>query len=70
MNKLNIINKNINTNYNNFVVENLDIHNELDEWILDFCNYINPKSDSQLIEMYTFSKFVKLEMRYHFDKRE
>jgi len=61
MNKLNTINKNINTNYNNFVVKNVDTHDELDEWISDFCNYINPKSDSQLIEILTFSKFIKLE---------
>ena len=61
MTKLNKINKNINTNYNNFIVENLELNNELDEWILDFSKDINPTNDFQLIEMFTFSKFIKLE---------
>jgi len=58
--KLNDINKNINTNYNNFIVEELEETNGIDKWIKEFSD-INLTDDNQLIELLNFSKFIDLD---------
>jgi endopeptidase La len=55
-NRLNEINKNINTNYNNYIVEELENKNGLDDWISFFP--INYSDNFQLIELNNFSKFI------------
>jgi len=59
MNKLNNLNKNINTSYNNFIVEDLELNNELDKWLIDFSKNIKLTDDSQFNEILNFCKFIK-----------
>jgi endopeptidase La len=61
MNKLNDLNKNINTSYNNFIVEDLELNNELDKWILDFSKNIKITDETQFNEILNFCKFIKPE---------
>jgi hypothetical protein len=61
MNKLNDLNKNINTSYNNFIVEDLELTNELDKWIVDFSKNIKITDESQFNEILNFCKFIKPE---------
>jgi endopeptidase La len=55
-NRLNEINKNINTNYNNYIVEELENKNGLDDWISFFP--INYSDNFQLKELNNFYKFI------------
>jgi hypothetical protein len=61
MNRLNDLNKNINTIYNNFIVEELELNNELNKIIIDFSKNMNLNDESQFNEILNFCKFVKPE---------
>jgi len=61
MNKLNDLNKYINTSYNKFIVEDLELNNDLDKWILDLSKNIKITDDSQFNEILNFCKFIKPE---------
>ena len=63
MNKLNELNKNINTSYNTFIVEDLSKVTELDDFILKFSKNINFKEESQFNEILHFCKFIKPEFQ-------
>ena len=57
--KLNEINKNINTSYNNFIVEKLELPNEIDNWFNSLSKMeLNDINMKDLIE---FSKFINIE---------
>lgn len=58
LNNLNDMNKNINTYYNNFIVESLDKNTEIDSWFKQFelLNFNNNNID----DIIDFSKFIKL----------
>ena len=45
MNKLNDLNKNINTSYNNFIVEELENVTGFDKWIIDFSKQLKFTND-------------------------
>ena len=55
--KLNDINKNINTNYNNFVVEKLEIVDEIDKL---FTNLNIELNENNINDILNFSKFINL----------
>lgn len=57
--KLNEINKNINTSYNNFIVEKLELLNEIDSWF----NLINKLdlNENNIKDLIEFSKFINIE---------
>jgi endopeptidase La len=55
--KLNEINKNINTSYNNFIVENLDKNSEIDKW---FEQYNLELFNDNYNEIMDFSKFINI----------
>ena len=57
LNKLNDINKNINTYYNNFIVESLDKNTEIDKW---FKQFELSKFNNNIEDIIDFSKFIKL----------
>jgi len=61
LNKLNELNRNINTNYNSFIVEDLELNTKLDKWINEFKNVLNLTDENQITEMMYFSKFIELE---------
>lgn len=61
LNKLNELNRNINTNYNSFIVEDLELNTKLDKWINEFKNVLNLTDEHQIMEMMNFSKFIELE---------
>ena len=58
MNKLNDLNKNINTTYNNFIVEDLETVSALDKWIIDFCKYLKFTNESNFNEIIPFCKLA------------
>jgi len=58
LNKLNDINKNINTYYNNFIVESLDKNTEIDTW---FKQFELSAFNNNIEDIIDFSKFIKLE---------
>ena len=61
LNKLNELNRNINTNYNSFIVEDLELNTKLDKWINEFKNVLNLTDENQITDMMHFSKFIELE---------
>jgi endopeptidase La len=58
LNKLNDMNKNINTYYNNFIVESLDNTTEIDNWFNQFDLHKLSDNFEDIIE---FSKFINFE---------
>ena len=56
--KLNEINKNINTYYNNFIIEQLDIYTEIDEWLIPFLDL--SLTDKHMEHIINFSKFINI----------
>ena len=57
LNKLNDMNKNINTYYNNFIVESLDKNTEIDNW---FNQFDLSQFNNNIDDIIDFSKFIKL----------
>ena len=55
--KLNDMNKNINTYYNNFIVESLDKNTEIDNW---FNQFELSQFNNNIDDIIDFSKFIKL----------
>jgi endopeptidase La len=60
LNKLNKINKNINTYYNNFIVDNLDKNTEIDNWFNEFDLTILNNNFDDIIEFRQFINFKNL----------
>jgi endopeptidase La len=56
--KLNELTKNINTHYNNFIVNDLENDHMLDQWINLFKT--NVQDEYQATEIYNFSKFINI----------
>jgi len=63
MNKLNDLNKNINTSYNNFIVEELENVTGFDKWIIDFSKQLKFTNESNFNEIIPFCKFIKSEFQ-------
>ena len=60
LNKLNKINKNINTYYNNFIIDNLDKNTEIDNWFNEFDLTILNNNFDDIIEFRQFINFKNL----------
>ena len=60
LNKLNKINKNINTYYNNFIIDNLDKNTEIDNWFNEFDLTILNNNFDDIIDFRQFINFKNL----------